>query len=190
MPVGLTNLVDGRGVPPDPVQSVSYARQACANGAPVGCTRVSTAKLTGEGVSKDVKAGTDELDGAFTRGEPSACKQLVTVYSRGVGSDVPRDEARYRIYLDKACKTSDQFSCQLWSQVQKNDNQETNIALNTAQLETTCAAGLLTYCGFLGERLLAGQGVPVDRARGLQLLDKACKGKVDRACQKLAEAQR
>jgi TPR repeat protein len=177
----------GKGVPADPLMAVSYAKKGCDNGAPVGCTRVSTAKLTGEGIAKDVQGALGELDAACTKREASACKELVTVYSRGVGTDVPRDDARYRIYLDKACKTHDKFSCQLRDQVLKNDNQELNISLNTAQLETTCAAGLLNYCGFLGERLVA---IPAEHARGMTLLDKACKGGVARSCQKLAEAQR
>jgi TPR repeat protein len=177
----------GKGVPQDPSQAVSYAKQACDSGAPVGCTWVSTAKLTGDGVPKDVQGGIGELDSACKRGEASACKQLVTVYSAGVGTDVRPDDARYRVYLDKACKAHDAFSCKLRDQVQQNDNAETNIALNTAQLETKCASGVLSYCGFLGERLLA---VPAEHARGLELLDKACKGGVTRSCQKLAEAQR
>jgi serine/threonine-protein kinase len=179
----------GKGVPADPLQAVSYAKKGCDNGAPVGCTRVSTAKLTGEGIAKDVQGALGELDAACTKGEASACKELVTVYSRGVGTDVPRDDARYRIYLDKACKTHDQFSCQLRDLVLKNDNQELNISLNTAQLEMICTAGLLNYCGFLGERLVA---IPAEHAKGMTLLDKACKGgpPKGRACQKLAEAQR
>jgi TPR repeat protein len=169
---------------------VSYAKQACDHGLGVGCTRVSTAKLTGDGVPKDVRGAIGELDGACTRGEASACKQLVTVYSKGLGDDVPRDEQRYRDYLDKACKAHDAWSCRLRDMVRKNDNFETNVALSSGQLETSCNAGVLGDCGFLGERALGGQGMPMDRARGLALLDRACKGGVARACQKLAAAQR
>jgi len=68
------------------------------------------------------------------------------------------------------------------------DNSETTVAQSNAQLETRCDAGVLRDCGFLGERVLAGQGTTADRARGLALLDRACKGGVARACQKLAEA--
>jgi serine/threonine protein kinase/TPR repeat protein len=193
-PNGCLNLsiayAQGLGVPKDPSQAVSYAKQACDHGLGVGCTRVSTAKLTGDGVPKDVRGAIGELDSACTRGEASACKQLVTVYSKGLGDEVPRDDARYRDYLDKACKAHDVRSCQLRGLVQKNDSFETNVALSTGQLETSCNAGVLGDCGFLGERAVAGQGMPADRARGIALLDRACKGGVARACQKLAEAQR
>jgi hypothetical protein len=40
----------------------------------------------------------------------------------------------------------------------------------------------------LGENLLAGIGIGVDRDRGMTLLKKACDGGVDRACKELAGA--
>jgi len=193
-PSGCLNLntayAQGLGVPKDASLALTYARQACDHGLGVGCTRASMAKLTGDGVAKDVHAGMDELDGACAKGEPSACKQLVSVYSGGIDVGVARDDTRARAYLDLACKAHDARSCALQSRVQKNDNTETSIAMSTGQLETSCSAGVLADCGFLGERALAGQGMPVDRPRGIALLDRSCKGGVARACQKLAEAQR
>ena len=45
--------------------------------------------------------------------------------------------------------------------------------------------GSLFECGLLGEDLIAGIGVSVDRARGMELLERACAGKVERACERL-----
>jgi hypothetical protein len=42
----------------------------------------------------------------------------------------------------------------------------------------------------LGEDLVDGRGVSVDRARGRALLEKACAGKVERACTRLAREKR
>jgi len=41
----------------------------------------------------------------------------------------------------------------------------------------------------LGEDLVEGKGVGVDRARGVALLEKACAGKQELACTKLAQGK-
>jgi serine/threonine protein kinase/TPR repeat protein len=191
-PLGCLNLSvaygQGLGAPKDASQSLAYAKEACDNGAPRGCTRLSMAKLTGEGVPKDVPGGIAELDGMCGKGEPSACAQLLSLFSRGLGTDVQADPARVRATAEKGCKAHDAQSCKVKSLLETQDHGETNIAMNNGQLEASCTAGSMTNCGFLGERVLAGQGVPADRARGIGLLDKACKGGATRACQKLAEA--
>ena len=50
---------------------------------------------------------------------------------------------------------------------------------------TKCDKGSLFECGLLGEDLIAGIGVSVDRAWGMELLERACAGKVERACERL-----
>jgi hypothetical protein len=62
------------------------------------------------------------------------------------------------------------------------------VVQSNAQIETSYNAGVLRDCAFLGERVLAGQGMTADRAKGLALLDRACGGGVARAWQKLAAA--
>ena len=124
------------------------------------------------------------------RGEPSACAELIGLFSRGLGADIPRDPVRARLYAEKGCKAHDAQSCQAQSLFATIDTGETGIAQSNAQFEARCNAGVLLDCGYLGERLLAGKMITADRARGLALLDKACKGGVARACQKLADAGR
>ena len=119
-----------------------------------------------------------------------ACAELIGLFSRGLGADVPRDPVRARVYAEKGCKAHDAQSCQAQSLFATIDTGETGIAQSNAQFEARCNAGVLLDCGYLGERLLAGKMITADRARGLALLDKACKGGVTRACQKLADAGR
>ena len=64
---------------------------------------------------------------------------------------------------------------------------DTVSAQENALLQKHCDAGELVSCGLLGENLTMGIGASVDRVRGKGLLEKACKGGVDRACKKLAE---
>jgi TPR repeat protein len=52
-----------------------------------------------------------------------------------------------------------------------------------------CDEGDLFACGMLGEDLVEGKGVGVDRARGIALLEKACAGKQELACTKLAQGK-
>ncbi len=94
---------------------MSYAKQACDRGAPRGCTRVSMPRLTGDGAPKDVQGALGELDGMCARGEPSACAELIGLFSRGLGADVPRDPARVRVYAEKGCKAHDAQSCRVQS---------------------------------------------------------------------------
>jgi len=54
---------------------------------------------------------------------------------------------------------------------------------------TKCDEGSLFDCSVLGENLIAGIGVSVDRARGMELLERACAGKVERACERLKRAR-
>ena len=60
------------------------------------------------------------------------------------------------------------------------DKTESQSARGNALFEAPCDAGKLMSCSLLGEILVAGIGVPVDRPRGLALLHEACDGGVDR----------
>jgi serine/threonine-protein kinase len=191
-PIGCVDLsiayAQGKGVPPDASQSLAYARRACDSGGQRGCTLLSVSKLTGAGVTKDVPGALGELDGLCAKGEPTACAYLIGTFAKGLGTDVPRDPARARVVAAKGCKAHDGQSCRAQGTLEAMDNSETTAAQTNGQLEASCNAGVLRDCGFLGERVLAGNGMTADRPRGLGLLDRACKGGVARACQKMAEA--
>ena len=141
------------------------------------------AKLTGEAVPKDVQGGLSELDGLCARGEGSACADLMSLFSKGLGTDVAPDPARVRATAQKGCKAHDEGSCHVQALLEQQDHLGTTTAQTVAPLDATCKAGVLRDCGSLGEALL-----PTDRARALELLDRACKGGVAQSCQKLTEA--
>jgi len=177
----------GRGVPKDPAESVRNAVRGCTGGAPVGCVRASMAKIAGDGVPKDVQGGLGELDALCSRKEAAACKQLASIYVAGIAPDVPADPVRVRDYGEKACRLGSKESCQLVGQLAKGDTLEARAGQSNEIAETRCNAGDLMMCTLLGENLLAGRGAGVDRARGIALLERACRGRVERACRELGD---
>jgi TPR repeat protein len=180
----------GQGVPKDAAESFSYAERACAGGAPRGCVRVGMARISGEGVAKDVNAGLAQLDALCTQGEPEGCERLVGVYAKGVGTDVPADPLRVRRYAKKGCELGSKISCDEERLLMTIDSGETTPARIAAWFAAQCDVGNLLTCALLGENLLDGIGVSVDQARGMALLEKACAGKVERACKRLARERR
>jgi TPR repeat protein len=168
--------------------AVAFADRACTGGVLAGCVLIGMAKLTGDGVAKDVKGGLGQLDALCTQGEPTACESLAKLYTTGLGTDVAADPLRVRDYRKRACDLGLKRSCDADKLLATVDSAENTGARANALFQKSCDMGNLTACGLLGENLVGGIGASVDRDRGTALLDKACKGGVDRACAKLAEA--
>jgi TPR repeat protein len=145
------------------------------------------ARITGDGVGKDVKAGIEQLDSLCTRGEPTGCESLAGLYAKGNGADVPADPLRTREYAKKACDLGAKGSCAVDRLLGTIDNGDTAAGQVNALLQLKCDGGDFTACGMLGEDLLGGLGANVDRVKGTALLDRACKGGFERACKRLAK---
>ena len=177
----------GRGVPKDLEQAFSYAQRACAGGAAQGCVRVGKAKISGEGVAKDVRGGLAQLDGMCTSGKAEACESLGSMYVAGAGADVPADPGRARAYMKKACVLGSETGCAGEKLLATGDRGETTPAQENERYAAKCDAGSLLACELLGLDLIDGIGVSVDRARGMELLERACKGKRERSCTRLEQ---
>ena len=121
-----------------------------------------------------------------TRGEPTGCTSLAALYAKGNGAEVPADPLRVREYAKKACDLGAKQSCDIDRLLGTIDKGDTTAAQANALFQTQCDAGSFVACGMLGENLLAGIGANADRAKGLALLEKACKGGFDRACKRVA----
>ncbi len=178
----------GQGVAPNARQSFAYAERACKGGMVRGCIRMETARIAGDGVLKDVQAGLAQLDALCTH-EAEACKSLVPIYNKGIGTDVPADPLLVRLYAKKACDLGDKEGCGADSLLLTVDRGSTRAGQANETFATKCDAGDLMECALFGEDLVDGRGVSVNRARGMALLEKACQGKVDRACAKLAQVR-
>jgi uncharacterized protein len=157
-------------------------------GSPEGCVRVALAMITGAGVTKDVKGGIAKLDTLCASRGVLACENLAQLYTSGEGADVQADPLLRQQYAKKACAAGSKTSCDVDKLVGKVDSARNTLARGNALFQAKCDAGDALACGLLGEDLLAGIGIGVDRERGITLLKKACDGGVDRACKKLLEA--
>jgi hypothetical protein len=175
----------GQGVPKD--LEFAYAQRACTGGAAGACARVERARIAGDGVAKDVKGGLAQLDGMCARRDAAACESLAKLYGNGMGPDVVADPLRVREYAKKACDLGSTVGCQLTHFAGIVDKGESSGASDNGRLQTQCDGGYAVACGMLGENLLDGRGVSVDRAKGTALLKRACEGGFDRACKRLGE---
>jgi serine/threonine-protein kinase len=178
---------DGVGIGKNADRAFSLADRACTMGSREGCIRVVLAKISGAGVAKDVKGGLDQLDTMCTKREVLACETLAQLYALGAGSDVQADPLLRQQYARKACALGSKRNCGVDHLLGAVDSARSMDARGNAQFQSKCDAGDLLGCELLGEDLVRGIGIGVDRERGIALLKKACDGGVDRACKKLAE---
>jgi TPR repeat protein len=178
---------DGVGLGKNPDRAFTFADRACTMGSPEGCVRVALAMITGAGVTKDVKGGLAKLDTLCASRGMLACETLARLYTSGAGADVQADPLLRQQYAKKACALGSKTSCDVDKLVGKVDSAGNTAARGNALFQSKCDAGDAMACGLLGENLLAGIGIGVDRERGITLLKKACEGGVDRACKKIAE---
>lgn len=178
---------DGQGVPKDPARAFAFAERACTGGVPRGCALAAWATLTGDGATKDVKGSLARLESLCAANEASACIRLMGAYVKGLPPDVPADPLRVREYAGKACSAGAKDACEANKLLGAVDSGDTTVAQVNAMFEKQCSDGSMLGCALLGENLVTGAGLPADRARGIQLLKKACAAKVERACQRLAQ---
>jgi serine/threonine-protein kinase len=190
VPKGCWNLsvayARGRGVPKDPTESFAYAERACTGGARVGCVGMAVARLTGEGVTKDVKGGLTELDAMCRQGETAACEMIISLYAKGLGTDIPADTLRSRTAAAKGCDGGSETACKVEALLAAMDSAAIRTAQANALSQRKCDQGDLVGCAMLGKNLVDGIGTRVDRVKGTALLQRACEGHVPEACEKLA----
>ena len=145
VPKGCWNLsvayARGRGVPKDPTESFAYAKRACKGGARIGCVGVATAKLTGEGVTKDVKGGLTELDALCRQGETAACEMIISLYAKGLGTDIPADTLRSQMAAAKGCDAGSETACKVEALLAAVDFAAIRSAQNHARFQTECDKG-------------------------------------------------
>jgi TPR repeat protein len=94
-----------------------------------------------------------------------------------------------REYGKKACDLGSKRSCAADKVLAEIDNGGTTVAEANVRYQKQCDEGIAVGCGLLGESLLRGDGIGVDREKGKALLDRACKGGFEQACKNLAEAK-
>jgi TPR repeat protein len=166
---------EGRdGIPKDNDQAIKFATSACGLGSTDGCVRAAVLKIQGG----DAKGGLAQLDARCNQKSVGACEMLAALYHDGSGANVPADTVRFREYAQKACDQHSKKYCDALQLQGSQDSMQAAAARANAGYEATCAAGTgvnnAMACAFLGENLLKGNGVSLDREKGMAMLRKAC----------------
>lgn len=116
-------------------------------------------------------------------GQAQACTSLGSMYSRG--HLVPQSHADALTYTDKGCELGDATGC-FYAGRLRNETDDQRVRVGS--LERACREADLIRadkkfaCYESATAYLNGFGVPVDKDRGVQLAEKACRAGSFRAC--------
>jgi TPR repeat protein len=180
---------DGVGIGKDPKQAYVFAESACGLHSSEACERVALFTIGGVGVTKDVDGGLAKLDAMCTNakrdGTVRGCETLADLYVGRATPDVPANALLHDEYDKKACAAGSKDRCDRAHLEHTKDKSVSTGAYADALFQSKCDAGELEMCWRFGE-LLVKRPSSDDREKGIALLRKACDGKVDPACKKLA----
>ncbi len=144
---------DGRGEPRDAVRAAAKYEEACRLGSSTGCTNLGYLYENGRGVKADkpraVALYQHGCDG--TRCQPSnlgGCVNVGRAYRDGIG--VAKDEEKAASIFREACD-------------RRTDPDDVHAAENGARA-----------CSLLGGLFIAGDGIPKDLGKGLELSELGC----------------
>lgn len=197
---------NGDGVAKDPAKATALFKKSCAGLAAGGCVELGL-RTDGDHGTADYQVSFDAFTVACDRGHANGCTGLGIAYHQGKG--VTKDLARARGFYQRGCDKKSGAACNnlgvLWNggeggakdAAKANDLFKRgceygngNACINYANaidsrapLEDGCTkAEDPGSCAQLGRWLVKGTNGAVDKARGLTLLDKACKDGVKAAC--------
>lgn len=160
-------LADGQGVARDLGRAASLAADGCRGGQPLACLTLSSRAVREQFGSDRVDALLDEACGRVG----VACGLLA---SRLLDSPTS-DRSRVAGLLDRACRQGDDIGCVMLADLQL-DNPSLGVPAKDAleRLVAKCDAGVGMACSSAGRRLHTGDGVPIDKARAVDLVARAC----------------
>ena len=146
---------DARGAPRDLGRAAAKYQEACTLGSATGCTNLGFLYEKGSGVKMDrlkaVALYQHGCDGTgFQRSNLGGCVNVSHAYRDGVG--VEKDEAHEAGIFREACD-------------RKLDPDDIHAAENSARA-----------CSLLGGLYIAGDGIPKDLAKGLELWETSVHG--------------
>jgi TPR repeat protein len=122
---------------------------------------------------------------ACSRSRPEACNVLALCYQYGTGVEVSRERAD-RFY-ELACDGGSMSACNNWAGAYRDGSGAIpqDRARAAAMYKRQCDRGDVGNCGWYGDMLYQGMGVPEDKDTGAELLRRACHGGDQQFCRKL-----
>lgn len=171
---------------PDPQRGLRLIEKACDAGEQLACRNLGWLFLNKSSSALSRSEGMRLLTKSCAGGLVTACGDLGLLSVRGVG--VPWDERYGAIRLQDACSRGSAKSCGdlgmlKLTAVTLERSGEQALPL----LEYACSGGILDACSALGA-LLAQSTEPGRRARGLQLMQRACEAPLGATCSDWAMA--
>ncbi len=120
------------------------------------------------------RQGVTLLQAACERNEGGACLELGVAYQEGTG--VAADLERHRVLMERACGLGELRGCAELATAYLESDAPGDDLKAAALFERACRGGVLqqTPCREAGFRYVDGDGVPVDKVKGVQLLQAAC----------------
>lgn len=188
--VGLINyglaLETGMGVPTDYAAAMDYYRRAADAGYAVGAYNLALMLANGRGVTQDHAGAARWYQVAVDGGDSSAMIDLGQLYEDGLG--VPRDYAKARALYEQAAAIGDAGA--LTNLGWLADRGLGGFPLDHVQANDyyrrAVEAGEPQGMNNLGESLLRGEGIAMDEAAGLALVERAYDAGNDMAAHNLA----
>ncbi|MEM6733147.1 MAG: tetratricopeptide repeat protein, partial [Myxococcota bacterium] len=162
------------GVAVDHNFAVTAFATACDGGDGRSCFKQGRLLLDGQ-LQKQPAPGWGAIQKSCDSGVAAGCRYLAERAAKGDG--VAREPVVAATLFRRACVDGDLRACVSGGLLYRDgdDDLPRNGDKAVFLFELGCDAGLPTACGYLGEILLKGWGVPVDTERGQELVERACR---------------
>jgi TPR repeat protein len=177
----------GEGVLKNVHKAEGLYKKTCEAGYAVGCNNLGMLYEGGAGVARDFKRAMALYTQSCDGGAPLGCANAGRMYLQGRG--VEKNRQRALSLFEKSCHAGDSRGCVYWAEdLQKEENKD--YVQIRSLYEKSC--GSLTYygkgCYQLGTIHYHGYGVPIDRAKAVELFQKSCNDNWIAGCNDLGVA--
>lgn len=173
--LGLARLYEeGEGTRADVELAFAIEVAACFGRDPEACISVSWDGPTEAGWKRYTGRApyTDVITEACEKGHANSCLRLSLAFENADGI-LPFDNVDASNMLERACKLGSDKACERLPKT---------LTEQAAQFASRCALGQYFSCALLGDRLIAGNGIKADAARGEGLIRESCDNGIKRAC--------
>jgi len=174
----------GRGVPRDRERAFRLYEGLCSRGLPGACFALGNSLLEdGQG-----ERAVATLSSSCRRGMEQCCCLLGSAFEEGLGG-MARDVGRAAGLFKTACDAGHGHACfrlaflyHVGPEYMVDQGLEKDPERSFALYSKSCDLDYLLACWHVGLLYVNGEEAPLDLARGLVLLEKACQGGVSEAC--------
>ena len=172
---------EGKGVPVDLGRAGGAFKRACDLQLGSACRQLGL--IFGQrGPWYDARSAADLFGRGCEFDDALSCTFAGDAHLNGIG--VNQDVGKAKSAFEMGCAQKEAQAChQLGHGWRTGRWGETNPKRAATAYQVGCTQGHSASCTFLGTMLWLGDGIPQDLADGRRILDRACDGGYDAACQ-------